>query len=146
MNRTPQGMTLDPPITNNRFVRPRVELPWRLNISSSKLDDTADGIKHMPDDVYYPSCLLINDYLTAGNGTNAPIRVMNQMTFDHDFAADSQMESKFTRSRQETAIRLDAVVLAHELIHAWRMMAGRRIVSGGWEEEAMTSGIGPFMN
>ncbi len=146
MNRTHLGMTLDPPITHNRFVRPMVELPRRLNISPSEFDDMANGMKYIPDDVYYPLCFLLYDYLIAGSGTNAQIRVMNQMTFDHDFAADIQKESKFTRSRQETAIRLDAVVLAHELIHAWRMMAGRRIVSGGWEEEAMTSGIGPFMS
>jgi hypothetical protein len=40
------------------------------------------------------------------------------------------------------AVRAD-VMLGHELIHAWRMMTGRRIVARGWEEEMMTVGLGP---
>jgi hypothetical protein len=39
----------------------------------------------------------------------------------------------------------DYIQLGHELIHAWRMMTGRRIVGGNsWEEEAMTVGLAPF--
>ena len=39
------------------------------------------------------------------------------------------------------------IQLGHELIHAWRMMTGRRIVGGNsWEEEAMTVGLSPFAN
>jgi hypothetical protein len=144
LNRTHLGMTLDPKLTNNRFMLPWKQLPARLNISTTDFDDMACGMTYMPDAVYYPLCFLLYDYLIPGGGTNAQVRVMNQKTFEHDFKNDIQSEKKLTRSNKETALRLDAVVLAHELIHAWRMMAGRRIVSGGWEEEAMTSGIGPF--
>lgn len=38
------------------------------------------------------------------------------------------------------------IILAHELIHAWRMVRGERIFEGGWEEEAMTVGLPPFLN
>lgn len=144
LNRTHLGMTLDPAITQSRFMRPHVELPQRLNISSTDFDNMLHGLMYMPDDVYYPLCFLLYDYATPGGGTNAQVRVMNQMTFDHDFANDVRDEGKVLRSTQETATRLDAVILGHELIHAWRIMAGRRVVAGGWEEEAMTSGIGPF--
>ena len=144
MNRTHLGMALDPQITNNRFRLPMTQLPQRLNIPVNDFDNMVNGVEYTPDAVYYPLCFLLYDYLLPGTGTNTQIRVMNQKTFNHDFANDLRSENKLTRSNQETAIRLDAVVLSHELIHAWRMMAGRRVVAGGWEEEAMTSGIGPF--
>jgi hypothetical protein len=38
------------------------------------------------------------------------------------------------------------IILAHELIHAWRMVKGERVFEGGWEEEAMTVGLPPFTN
>jgi Effector protein len=144
LNRTHLGMNLDPQITNNRFINPMTQLPQRLNISANDFDDMVNAMRYMPDAVYYPLCFLLYDYMLPGAGTDTQVRVMNAKTFEHDFNNDLQSESKMTRGKQETAVRLDAVVLAHELIHAWRMMSGRRIVSGGWEEEAMTSGIGPF--
>jgi hypothetical protein len=144
LNRAHLGMTLDPAITNSRFRRPELELPPRIGISSAQFDDMLTGMAYMTDTVYYSLCFLLYDYALSGGGTNAQIRIMNQMTFDHDFKNDVAAEKKFGRSTAETALRLDAVILGHELIHAWRMMAGRRIVAGGWEEEAMTSGIGPF--
>jgi hypothetical protein len=144
LNRAHLGMTLDPAITNSRFRRPEMELPPRIGISSAEFDDMLHGMVYMTDTVYYSLCFLLYDYALSGGGTNAQIRIMNQTTFDHDFKNDVAGEKKFGRSTGETALRLDAVILGHELIHAWRMMAGRRIVAGGWEEEAMTSGIGPF--
>ena len=50
------------------------------------------------------------------------------------------------RNEKEVGKLVAVAVLGHELIHAWRMMAGRRIVTQGWEEEAMTAGVGPFLN
>ena len=144
LNRAHLGMTLDPAITNNRFRDPLRELSRRLNVPQTELDDMAHGLKYMPDEVYYPLCFLLYDYLLPGAGTDAQIRVMNTMTFEHDFKSDIKTEKTLLRGTSETSKRLDAVVLAHELVHAWRMMAGRRVVAGGWEEEAMTSGIGPF--
>jgi len=146
LNRTHLGMTLSPQITHNRFVNPTKQLPVRLGIPATDFDDMVQGMKYMPDAVYYPLCFLLYDYLSPGAGTNAQIRVMTEAMFNRDFASDIHHESKLTRGTKETTLRLDAAVLAHELIHAWRMMAGRRVVAGGWEEEAMTSGIGPFTN
>ena len=146
LNRTHLGMTLEPKLTNNRFLNPMTQLPERLNIGANAFHDMASGFAYMPDGVYYPLCFLLYDYLLPGPGMNTQIRFANNMTFDHDFKNDFKKENKLTRSNQETQNRLGAAVLAHELIHAWRMMAGRKVVAGGWEEEAMTSGIGPFSN
>ena len=38
------------------------------------------------------------------------------------------------------------IILGHELVHVWRMVTGVRIFQGGWEEEAMTTGLPPFLN
>jgi len=38
------------------------------------------------------------------------------------------------------------VALGHELIHAWRVLAGRVLYRYGWEEEAMTVGLPPYSN
>lgn len=146
LNRAHLGMALYPQITNNRFMQPNTQLPRRLGISANDFDDMVHGMKYMPDSVYYPLCFLLYDYMLPGTGTDAQIRVMTAQTFEHDFKSDVKSEKTITRSKDSTAQRLDAAVLAHELVHAWRMMAGRRVVAGGWEEEAMTSGIGPFLN
>lgn len=146
LNRAHLGMGLEPRITHSRFRRPEQELAQRLNISPTDFDDMVCGMKYMPDSVYYPLCFLLYDYAIPGAGTDAQIRVMNQKTFEYDFRNDIEAEKKLLRGKTETTKTLDAVILAHELVHAWRMMAGRRVVAGGWEEEAMTSGIGPFTN
>ena len=36
------------------------------------------------------------------------------------------------------------IILAHDLIHAWRMIRGLRIFESGREEEAMATGLPPF--
>lgn len=36
------------------------------------------------------------------------------------------------------------VIVVHELVHALRIMEGRRVVDRGWEEEAMTIGLVPL--
>src|SRR5690606_12276370 len=36
------------------------------------------------------------------------------------------------------------VVLAHELVHAWRVLTGRGLYFSGWEEEGMTVGLPPL--
>lgn len=144
LNRAHLGMTLDPQITHSRFRQPMRELPVRLNISANDFENMVCGIDYMTDSVYYPLCFLLYDYLLPGDGTNTQIRVMNTKTFENDFKNDIKAEGKVFRSKESTTSRLEACILAHELIHAWRMMAGRKIVASGWEEEAMTTGIGPF--
>jgi hypothetical protein len=142
--RTQMGNTLSPQMSNTRFSKPKEQLPKRLNITAAAFRDMYEGRAYIPDDVYYPLCFLLYDYVIPGAGTNAQVRLMNAMTFAFDFKndVDAMKTKKFTRD--ENALILEAVVFAHELIHAWRMMAGRRVVTSGWEEEAMTTGIGPF--
>lgn len=137
------GKTLTPQMTNTRFSKPREQLPKRLNISASDFRDMYEGRAYIPDDVYYPLCFLLYDYMIPGAGTNAQVRIMNPKTFAYDFKNDVAAIKKM--SKDKAALTLEAVVFGHELIHAWRMMAGRRVVVNGWEEEAMTTGIGPFM-
>ena len=100
------------------------------------------GVSTFPTTSDYPLCFLLYDYMIPGAGTNAQVRIMNPTTFAYDFKKDVA-EIK-TMPANKAALSLEAVVFAHELIHAWRMMAGRRVVTDGWEEEAMTTGIGPF--
>ena len=142
--RTQMGNTLSPQMSNTRFSKPKEQLPKRLNISAAAFKDMYEGRAYIPDDVYYPLCFLLYDYMIPGAGTNAQVRIMNPMTFAYDFKNDIDAIKAKKATREQKAITLEAVVFAHELIHAWRMMAGRRVVTGGWEEEAMTTGIGPF--
>jgi hypothetical protein len=146
LNRAHLGMALNPEVTRNKFRHPHAELPVRLGISANAFDNMAAGLEYMPDDVYDPLCFLLYDYMLPGSGTDAQVRIMTEDMFQHDFASELKAESKLLRKSSDTSIRLQAAIMAHELIHAWRMTAGRRVVAGGWEEEAMTSGIGPFSN
>jgi hypothetical protein len=136
------GNSLTPQMTNNRFSKPKEQLPKRLNLSANAFKDMYEGRAYIPDDVYYPLCFMLYDYMIPGPGTNAQVRIMNPKTFAYDFRNDVAAIKKLAPDK--AALTLEAVVFAHELIHAWRMMAGRRVVTNGWEEEAMTTGIGPF--
>lgn len=140
--RVQMGNSLTPRMTNNRFSKPKEQLPKRLALSSNAFKDMYEGRAYIPDDVYYPLCFLLYDYMIPGTGTDAQVRIMNPTTFAYDFKKDVAAIKKFSPAK--AALTLEAVVFAHELIHAWRMMAGRRVVTNGWEEEAMTTGIGPF--
>ena len=132
--------------------RGQMEIPCgRLEVTEVVSITTEEGVgnkadvtfkrAYIPDDVYYPLCFLLYDYMIPGAGTNAQIRIMNPRTFAFDFKADVDAMPTRRYTRDENALLLETVVFAHELIHAWRMMAGRRVVTGGWEEEAMTTGM-----
>lgn len=94
-----------------------------------ELQQMEDGTLAIDNDTYYRLAFLLYEWLTPGAGTNTVIR----------YAADIK---HFDKTKGD----ISCIVLGHELIHAWRMMIGRRIVSAGWEEEAMTTGIPPFVN
>ncbi len=96
-----------------------------MGLERSDLDDIELGLKQLPSGAYIRFAMFFYDHLDPGDGCSVALR------FDPD-------QSKGTDT--------DLIILGHELIHAWRMVRGMRIFSGGWEEEAMTTGIPPFMN
>jgi hypothetical protein len=85
------------------------------------------GKLDIDDDTYYRLAFSLYEFLTPGSGINTVIRYVVDIT-------------AFDKKKADVA----PMVLGHELIHAWRMMTGRRVVPNGWEEEAMTTGIPPF--
>lgn len=96
-----------------------------MGIERSDLDDIELGLKQLPSEAYIRFAMFFYDHLDPGDGCSVGLR------FDPD-------QSKGTDT--------DLIILGHELIHTWRMVRGMRIFTGGWEEEAMTTGIPPFMN
>ncbi len=95
-----------------------------LGITRSDLDDIELGLKQLPPEAYHRFAMAFYDHLDAGDGCSVGLR------FDPDQAAGTDT---------------DLIILGHELVHTWRMVSGMRIFLGGWEEEAMTTGIPPFM-
>lgn len=87
------------------------------------------GTLAIDNDTYYRLAFTLYEWLTPGKGVNTVIRYVTTIT-------------DFDKKKSD----ISCIVLGHELIHAWRMMTGRRIVPSGWEEEAMTTGIPPFVN
>jgi hypothetical protein len=140
-----RNQALCPRLTNQFFQNPMTQIPRLLNIPEDLLKSWLKGEKSIKDDQYYLLCCYLYDYLVPGPGTDTQIRVMHPSWTAKIFKDDVKQEKSVFRTQEETASRVQAVVMAHELLHAWRMMAGRRIVSGGWEEEAMTTGCGPFI-
>lgn len=90
--------------------------------SPQDIHDMADGIKAMDRETFFKICYHLYQFLTPGPGV--PVAV---------------------RFRPETDIP-DHILLGHELVHAWRMIYGRRLVMGGsmYDEEMMTVGLGIF--
>jgi hypothetical protein len=95
-----------------------------LGISRSDLDDIERGVKPLPPEAYHRFAMFFYDHLESGDGCSVALR------FDRGQAGPNDPE---------------VIMLGHELIHIWRMVTGMRIFEGGWEEEAMTTGIPPFM-
>lgn len=96
-----------------------------MGISRSDLNDIERGRKALPKEAYHRFAMFFYDHLVAGEGCSVALR------FAPDQASQNDPE---------------LIILGHELIHVWRMVTGMRIFEGGWEEEAMTTGIAPFGN
>jgi hypothetical protein len=130
-----------------KFPDPLRQLPPLCGISVRDFGLMLAGQKPMDDKTYYTLCFILYDYLTPGTGCATQVRFMSPARFKADFKGDiEEADTKWYRSERKTAKLVAMAVLGHELIHAWRMMAGRRLVTQGWEEEAMTAGVGPFLN
>jgi hypothetical protein len=93
----------------------------------------ANGVEPVDDRTYYQICVHFYDFLTPGAGCNTVVR----LGFDVGLTGTGG-----GKNYKKDADAVDPRVMAgHELIHAWRMMKGKRIVRAGWEEEAMTVGL-----
>ena len=88
------------------------------------LAEMEQGTRPIQDNEYYKLCLYLYDCLQPGAGSDAEMRVV----FTQEKLPDEPIE----------------IIVGHELIHAWRIMTGRRVFANGWEEEAMTTGLPPF--
>jgi hypothetical protein len=118
----------------------RATLSQLIGRSRTEVDAMAQGTLAIDDDTYYRICFYFYDFLTPGPGIDTVIRLEPV----EELLADKN-SGTFSPKKNHNDVP-GYIVLGHELIHAWRMMAGRRIVRQGWEEEAMTSGISIFMN
>lgn len=104
--------------------------------SEMEAQDIIMGERKIDDTKYYRFCLEFYEYLIPGKGCDTQVRIQPPSIFKEKNAdliaeAGSKMSAKVV-----------AALLGHELIHAWRMMTGRRIVDDGWDEEMMTVGLG----
>lgn len=109
-------------LKNPAFTRPVIAR--LMGIPPNWLDEIEKGKRRLEDDEYYRLVLYLYDYLTPGAGTDAEMRVV--------------------LTQESLPSEPMWIIIGHELVHAWRIMNGRRIFEGGWEEEAMTTGIPPF--
>jgi hypothetical protein len=121
---------------NGDLARGRALASMLTGISINDLTDMAQGTRIITDNQYYKLCFFFYDSLTPGPGVNTCVRLSPILKLD---APDGTYKPK----KDYTAVPPE-IVIGHELVHAWRMMAGRRVVREGWEEEAMTTGIGMF--
>jgi hypothetical protein len=121
----------------------KISDPWHYTAqivgkTVKQLVDMSLGRIPCDDATYYKICFMFYDYLTPGRGIDTQVRLTPQIRAEG-------LSSHWWRGRENykgdwTAARED-IMVGHELIHAWRMMVGRRVVRGGWEEEAMTVGL-----
>jgi len=121
----------------------RISDPWHYAAqltgkSVKQLVDISLGRTECDDATYYKICFNFYDYLTPGPGIDTQVRLTPQIYAaglnHHWFRGNKNFSGDWTAARED-------IMVGHELIHAWRMMLGRRVVRGGWEEEAMTVGL-----
>jgi Effector protein len=118
---------------SRRYSDPFKMLSQLTGINLIELFQMSKGKKPIDDSTYFKICVYFYEFLQPGPGCNTAVR----LEFDVGLA-DTKGGRNYKKSVDAVEPR---IMLAHELIHAWRMMKGRRIVRRGWEEEAMTVGL-----
>ncbi len=119
-----------------KYPKPGAFLSQIVGKTQPELMDMVSGKTAMDSDTYFKICLHFYEFLSPGVGVNTQIR----MEWKEEFQGS---DGKYNPKKDHNDVP-GFLVLGHELIHAWRMMLGKRIVDGGWEEEAMTTGVGAF--
>jgi len=114
----------------------RKALVSQLGRPRAQIDQMCDGALKIPDDDYFRICFAYYEHLRPGEGCDTQVKLRAEVKLMGD-------DGKFKPKADVSSVAAE-IILGHELIHAWRMMKGRRIVNNGWEEEAMTTGCSPF--
>lgn len=119
----------------------------QAHMSVQDLRDACLGTRKISDAEYYKLCFYLYDFLTPGAGCPTQVRIQMQAKFRAGFKDEYKAtKSKWFGTDDKAWKKVAAVIVGHELVHAWRMMVGRRIVDDGYDEEIMTVGCGPFAN
>lgn len=105
----------------------------KLDIREQLLQDMIDGVAEVDDATYVKISLYLHEWLQRGDGVNA---IIGYSAVPGHSCADQKADW----SKGEVPF----IIIAHELIHAWRMMTGRRIFLGGIGEEHITVGLPPY--
>lgn len=109
-----------------------------VNVSTIELKAMELGLRSIDTGTEVRLRAHLYDFLTPGPGCNA------EMELNHTLMNTSEEHKRHLPASEYYRNRPLPVVLAHELVHAWRLMTGRVIFPYGWEEEAMTVGLPPF--
>lgn len=105
--------------------------------SEKELIDVEQLKRKVTPSQYFLLMVHLYQWINPGRGCATSIR------FDATAHPRHQDKSVYQKDYQKSPLH---IVLGHELIHAWRMMSGRRFYQGGFEEEQMTVGLPPFAN
>lgn len=117
------------------------------NLTNADLKAVIHGTRKLTDDEYFKLCFYLYDFLTPGPGCPTQVRIQLPNKFKKDFKSEYKaVRWGWLHEDKSAWKKVAAVIIGHELVHAWRMMTGRRIVDDGYEEEIMTVGCGPFAN
>lgn len=116
------------------------------NLTYPDLREALNGRRKFSDAEYYKLCFYLYDYLTPGPGCSTQVRIQMKEQFRGGFNDEYEKIKQGWGTDKKAWNKLAAVIIGHELVHAWRMMRGRRIVDDGYDEEIMTVGCGPFSN
>lgn len=113
-------------------------------VSRQKIDAYRFGEERITTSDNFRLSLGLYNWLIPGVGADTAVRLTPGIGIKSD---NKVSVSKWLKGKSQYDLDVDAVradiMLGHELVHAWRMMTGMRIVAKGWEEEMMTVGLGP---
>lgn len=116
----------------------RKALMKQLSKTRQEIDDMCDGAVRIEDDDYFRICFAYYSFMRAGPGADTQIKLKPEVRLT---GAGGTYKPK-----KDVSAVAPEIIVGHELIHAWRMMMGMRVVDHGWEEEAMTTGCTPFVH
>jgi len=121
---------------NGDLLRGRRMAEMLTNVPVADLAAMAQGTRVISDNVYYKLCFYFYESLTPGPGVSTCVRLPPDVRM-------AGLNGSYKPKTDSNAVPPE-ILLGHELIHSWRMLVGRRVVRQGWEEEAMTTGLGMF--
>ncbi|MGI0134623.1 MAG: hypothetical protein ACREBW_06675 [Candidatus Micrarchaeaceae archaeon] len=110
-------------------------------IDENLLTSFMDTPKPIPSELLWRLTWLLRPFMEQGKGASTQIKIAKSIGKE----AAMNMVKYAWRSKWGT-LKFDEghVICFHELVHAYRIMCGARVVDSGWEEEAMTMGLPPF--